>query len=548
VRCPSGAKPHFYTQKIGDRWWLCDPAGNGYFMKGVAYDMLNVDNEQYAINQTKYAVGPTGNWELNWSIEQVNRLKSWGFNTVADDSYGGLTPSYVTNQWGTADSTIPANLRMPYTILTNTSRYIFQNSAGCGAPSPIKELMHGVGPVYTGYAYDYGDYFDPHYSSCVGNIVKTSQVNVNATGIHSDYLLYITIDESDQTGGLISSAGQDFPTAPPGRNSSGHPGWIVLVTAPTQSSNPSWGATYSDTTVYTKLAFSNWLAARYGNSIANLNTAWAANYSSFGSAGGWGSGRGLLDENGTCPSKASGQACWVGNQFTLAGETAAMQADLSAFYSYYIDQYLSVMESQWHNPTYGAPGVLLQMQLGGWSTPPRKEALIEGAKYLDLPQLSPIPPPPAACLTGGCTDNQQRIDFVARYLGDRPWINWQGIDANPDSTQSAYPSQSPYTTQAQRGAAYQTMMTDQLNAKDSATGTYHVVGFYWWSAFDMDGEKLNWGLITPHDNPYDGKSATIVGNGKDPWGYPSGGQVANYGDFIDDVTAANQAFYSNMAP
>ncbi len=433
MQCLKGSKPHFYTQKMGDRWWLCDPAGNGFFMKGMALEAPNVDNEQAAVNQHKYVTGPTGIWELNWSIEQVNRLLGWGFNTVADDSYAGMTPGYIDAHWSSADNTIPTAQRMPYTFINDTSRYTFQNSAGCASASPVKDLLHGVGPVYTGYAYNYGDYFDPGFSACVANIVKTSKINSIATGSHNDYLLYITIDESDQTGGLLSSAGPDFPSLPAGRNSSGHPGWITLVTAPTQTSNSTWGATYTDPTVYTKRAMSSWLAARYRNSIAALNAAWGSNYSSFGSAGGWGKGTGILDEDGACPGKASGQHCWVGDQYTLADETATMRADMSAFYSYYLDRYLSVMQTQWHNATYGAPGVLLQMQLGGWSTPPRREALVEGAKYIDLPQLTPIPPPTWGCPVGGCTDSQQRVDFVARFLGDRPWINWLGVDANPDS-------------------------------------------------------------------------------------------------------------------
>jgi len=226
-----------------------------------------------------------------------------------------------------------------------------------------------------------------------------------------------------------------------------------------------------------------------------------------------------------------------------------MRADMSAFYTYYLDQYLNVMRSQWHDPIYGAPGVLLQMQFGGWSTPPRHEALVEGAKYIDLPQLTPIPPPPWDCPAGGCTDNQQRVDFVARYLGDHPWINWLGVDANPDSAESAYASSvgSPYTTQAERGAGYQSMMTTQLNAKDTPTGTYHIVGFYWWGAFDMNSEKLNWGLITPNDNPYDGKSATIAGNGKDQWGYATGGEKKDYGNFLLSVKTANLAADNTLA-
>jgi len=543
VQCAGGAQAHFYTEQVGDRWWICDPAGNGFFMKGLTLVSFDVDSGQSTLYATKYAEGSTNSWKLNWSLQMARRLMAWGFNTVADGSYDPVHPTNVDSAWGTSDNTIP--VKLPYSFSNNTTRYAFQNSNGCGVSSPIKDLMNGVGSAYTGWRFNYGDYFDPHFNTCVGNIVKNSPLHGQYTGLHNDYLLYITIDEGDQTGGLISSPGQDFTSTPPGHNSSGHPSWIALVTAPTQSSNGSWGATYTDSEVYTKQALSDMLASKYGT-IGALNAAWGSNYSSFGSAGGWGKGTGLLDEDGTCPAKPSGGSCWVGDQYTLAGETAAMQADMGAFYVKWLDQYFGVMQSQWQNPSYGAPGVMLQMLLGGFGTPPRKEALTEGGKYLQLPQLSEMPPPSYICPTGGCTDTQARVDFVVKYLGNKPWMNWQGIDANPDSTEAAYPSDSPFTTQGQRGAGYQNMMTEQLGAKDSSTGTYHVVGFYWWGAYDMDGEKLNWGLITPRDNPYDGKSSTVTGNGLDQWGYSTGGEVANYSDALSAVVDANLGVYTDM--
>ncbi len=176
--------------------------------------------------------------------------------------------------------------------------------------------------------------------------------NMTMQSKYSSYLLYVTIDESDETG--LLDAGPDFPTvggtgqSGSGPDPSAHASWITLVSAPTQSSNSSQGVTYSDTTVYTKQAFSTWLAARYSNNIAALNSAWNSNYSTFGASGaGWGVGSGIIDENGTCPSKSNGQSCWVGNVFTLAGETTTMQSDMSAFYVYYLDQYFSVMQSRY---------------------------------------------------------------------------------------------------------------------------------------------------------------------------------------------------------
>src|SRR6185503_2810739 len=35
IPCTAGQKPHFYTEKINNRWWLCTPAGNAFFIKGI---------------------------------------------------------------------------------------------------------------------------------------------------------------------------------------------------------------------------------------------------------------------------------------------------------------------------------------------------------------------------------------------------------------------------------------------------------------------------------------------------------------------------------
>ncbi len=610
VQCPNGPGPHFYTEKIGNRWWFCDPAGNGFFEKSISDVNFNVNTGQDTFAATKYAGGMTTIWQYNWSLEQLNRMQSWGMSAVDADQYYRLTPFYTDSAWPTSDHTIPVH--MPQNYQMNTSLYAMENVNGCSVSSALKDLINGVGATYTGWKYDYGDYFDPHFSTCLGNMLAGSSspsVHGMATGIHNDYLLSITIDEGDETGGLLGS-GPDFPEIGTGASIGGQPGWVTLATAPTQrgttsSSVKNWlgGSTYSDQTVYTKLAFANFLANKYictgsgtpiaactGNhtgtgsidpnsasyfgstnlssGISALNTAWSSYYSTWvsdtancgtnlatclsgGTLSDWGTGDGLLEENGACPSKGA-HTCWMGSATTLSGETTAMQADLSAFYSLYLDQYLSVEQSQWHNPTYGAPGILLEMGLGGWSTPPRKEALTEGSKYLGILGLAPIPSSPWACASiGGCTDYQARINFVAQYGGGVPWTEWEGIDANPDSAESAYPSSinSPYTTQQQRGAGFASMVSGLVSAQDTATGTFHVVGYTWWDMFDMNSQKLNWGFITPVlDNPYDGCSATNAGCGNDAWGFPTGGEAANYGDFIDDVTAANNSVYSLIAP
>jgi hypothetical protein len=402
VQCSNGPAPHFYTQKIGDRWWICDPAGNGFFLKGVYDIVANTNSSQTSFIQAKYA-GPLSSWEANWALEQVHRLQLWGFNTLADYSIAELTPAATDPAWRTSDNTIP--VKMPFSIAEQVSHAAFQNVDGCGISSPVKDMMNGVGSVYTGYRYNFGDYFDPNFSSCAANVLSNDTWGLQQAvkSKYNSYFLYMTIDESDQTGFL--DQGADFPSIGPngqvgsGPSPSAHASWITLVSAPTQTSNGRQGVTYSNTTVYTKQKLSTWLAARYSNNIAALNSAWGSNYSTFGASGaGWGAGSGILDENGSCSSAASGQSCWVGNADTLAGETSAMQSDMSAFYTLYLDQYFSVMTTQFRA---AAPGILLQAQLGGWSAPPRQEVLTEAAKYLDLPILGQVPPWPCA----NCTES-----------------------------------------------------------------------------------------------------------------------------------------------
>jgi len=179
------------------------------------------------------------------------------------------------------------------------------------------------------------------------------------------------------------------------------------------------------------------------------------------------------------------------------------------------------------------------MTMGGFGTPPRKEVLTEAGKYLDIPQLS-LPP---ICPT--CTDIQQRIDFVAQYLGDHPWMMWEGFVANPDSAMSQYVVTDMATTQAGRGAVYQQMLNLLVNSKSTVYNNYPVVGFYWWDMYDM--QQDNFGLCTPSDNAYNGKDA-VVASGVDQWGYATGGEAANYGDFLDSVTGANNGAISSMPP
>lgn len=541
--CAGGPKPHFYAEKRHDRWWLCTPGGNGFFMKGV-YNVNYADSspDYQGVSLTdvvaaKYAKGETSNSTLNWAIAQVRRLKAWGFNTLNEYASVYTWPTNPDPRWGTADYAIPEKL--PFVAQIRPSFYAYTNLNNWGG-QPVKDLVDPITTkAYSGWRSQIPDIWDPHYAQFIQNEFSDPVIAQACKSANKSYLLGFDVDETDNLQGF--GAGPDFASADisySGAISAGyanpHIAWMVLATSPTQASSSKFNQKYSDTTVYTKRELSRWLAARYGNRISALNAAWASKYTSFGSAGGFGTGTGLLDENGTCPSRGS-SPCWVGDSVTLAGESTRMQADMSAFLSLYADRYYSIIRKAFNAK---APGYLLlgSSPLGSWGTPPRKEILQAAARYLDVLTFGNTPP----FICTNCTDVQKRVDFAARYGGDKPWLNWEGFPAQADSYWPPSVSHKPSyaTTQAQRGRLYEQMMEGLLNTKDSQ-GTYHIVGFEWWDLYDMRGEQANWGFLTRRDNAYDGVQA-VVSKGTDRWGYPTGGEVASYGDFMSAVTAANK--------
>jgi hypothetical protein len=559
LRCPAGPARHFYTQKIGSHWWLCDPAGNGFFLKG-AYFVTWTDSSLLGNKVAhKYATGPNSNWEANWGLQAVRRLKLWGFNTLSEYTSEYAWPGMQAG-WNTADGTMPQ--KMPFFFYENPSGYSLTNNSNY-ASAPVKDILNGVkSTVFTGYRSHIIDAFDANFGAWLAGALQHDWGTGVALGLHSDYFIGFDMDESDDTMGI--RAGPDFATVDDAYTAQLQPGhnmpqtaWLVLVAAPTQTANANVGVHYSDPTVYSKQALSSYFANEYANQIAALNTAWGAHYTTFGTSDpagvagiqsgayqSFGTGTGLLDEDGTCPSKAGGQSCWIGTDpYNLTGETAPMQADLSGFFSYWLDQYFGAQKTQYSRY---APGYLLTQEIGGWGAPPRKEVLTEAAKYVDLFTLPEVPPYPCS----NCTDAQARINFTAQYGGDKPWLNVQAFVAQPDSYMAAimpppgYSGKPAFTTQRERGAAYQKMVSTFVDAADG-NGTYHIVGFEWWTMYDMISLKGNWGLVTPNDNAYDGREA-IIATGTDRWGYPTGGEKANFGDFLDSVQAANVGVYSRL--
>lgn len=92
----------------------------------------------------------------------------------------------------------------------------------------------------------------------------------------------------------------------------------------------------SDQTVYSKIKAREFLRSKYGNDIAKLNAAWGSNYTTFDSAGGYGTGTGLYDENGQKP--------WFGNDgVRLSDAKEQVRLDLDELEDLYWEQLWSVL-------------------------------------------------------------------------------------------------------------------------------------------------------------------------------------------------------------
>lgn len=283
---------------------------------------------------------------------------------------------------------------------------------------------------------------------------------------------------------------------------------------------------------------------------------------------GWGQGHGLLDEDGTCPSRQSGQNCWLpANPYWTANSTEnQIQKDLDGFLFHWAKSYFATVKGAIEA---AAPGYLYIPvdPIGSYACPPRREILEAAALYADVLDLGSIP---ASDPTGVVTDQQARIDFVAQYAGDLPWMNINFITAQADSyfPASEFPLTTTLTfsTQLERGQYYQAKTNKQLDTTISPScncsfaGTYPIVGQNWWKLYDDATMKINFGLLTLRDDQYDGVAST-PNPGTDQWGYPTGCQGAaalpgpttpceqgSYGDALGTIISANTAWLAYAAP
>jgi hypothetical protein len=504
----ASAAGYFRVKQVGNRWLFVTPEGNGMWMTGVygaiystSVDDRGIDLEARLI--AKYGGGT--DWQNQWRMNTARRLKDWGFNTLAEYHHWAMRPGPLPN---------PNPEELPYVHIIKPAFYALDNRYGFGT-GPVKDLIVGTDPAYyTGYRGGQSpDFFDPNFESYVDGWMRNDD-GLMYGNIGNPWMLGIAMDDADNLFGFGPGPELPAPRMHP------HLGWIVLVTNFQQASSP-WVASYSDRKVYSKYALRDFLAAKYGT-VAALNASWGSSYTTFDSAGGWGVGSGLLDENG--------RHAWVGRWHDdAATATAGLQADLGEFLYRHAQRYFTVMAAKMRQY---APQHLVfgPAALNGWNGLTRKEILRAAGESVDVVQSA--------------IGSQQALVLTAGYVGSKPLVTWDSFVANPDSALWRYPQPEELpgwprlaTTQAERGQRYADKLKFLFEVA-TPEGVHPVAGIKLWSWTDSWGEKVNFGLVSLSDNAYDGREA-IVSPGTDPWGWPIGGEEKNYGDFLTPVTDAN---------
>jgi len=524
----------FRVEKVADRWIIADPEGHAFWM--LAVDGVNWGlGGQTTRDLLKVKYGEPDP-QAKFGQHALDRLRSWGFNALGPYAGTDVMPVPMYGSWRGASTPVPfiRTIRPSY---NSTIHYDIV------LPEPVKVLIAGaLDPrVYRGWAGRFADVFDPKFEEaakkCAGEIYEGPiRVNFTKKGVRGGlphpsladepWLLATMTDESDDLFGF--GPGPEMPTI----DGKLHPhlGWVVAATRPTQTENSALAASYrqfkfqySDPTVYTKLAWRDYLKRKY-DSIDALNRAWGSHYTTFDSDGGWPEGHGLMDESGRNP--------WIGADcMGLSTARPAVKVDLDAFLEILGERYYQVVTGAVRAAT---PRHLVITSTNNHGGLIRRPILRAAGKYCDLVELTLAPQFP-------------EVARVTYQEARRPLVGFMFYTADKDSYFSSGPHATAFDfpTQEKRAEAYRTGL-DFLYALQASEGMHFVVGAELWDYIDKWGDQVNSGLVSIRDNAYDGKETVVSAGGTDPWGYPAGGEQRNYGDFITGVREANFALLGRM--
>ena len=522
---------YFQLQKAKGRWVYASPSCNAFYQFAV-YD-ADPGFILGAIFQGRY-----GGDSTKWATHSLQREQAYGFD--ANDIFASDYMLPIT-RGGNGDG---ASIKLPFLLFFATTNDAIVHPSMIGLPEAVKDLCAGQDSNGYGSFCNYTlDIVDPNW--LVGNQGELAlQISQFTDGFNtSPWVLAISLGDADELfmfkgngSGLSESA--EYP----------HPAMVVATSAFNYNLPPVNG-NWQRPILYSKVGWAcnaaandptnfppgqSYLEKKYGN-IAALNRAWGTGnfYTSFCDAGGFGSGTGVLDEDGR-------HTAWFGSDyFNQAGMNANLKADL--------DKYLYMMAYQIYYPqssvvrSYDTNHLLMCGFYGGSGDggmrPVVAQALKDaGCQVLVLNWNSTYP-------SGALASNQATYDQLGL-----PVTLFYGSTAQADSDYSQYPNNGAYLadfpTQESRAQHYDSD-NQAIYGSQGSNGDYYALGIDFWSLTDNSSEDRNWGFISISDNVYDGNCAVILAS-IDPWGYPCGGEAANYGDFTDGVTQANSTLLQQL--
>lgn len=281
--------------------------------------------------------------------------------------------------------------------------------------------------------------------------------------------------------------------------------------------------------------------------------------------GGWmAGGTGLMDENGSNSWAGTNPFCLEGaNQsystyYSCTGGAAPynpvpnananLAIDLDNWVSEFSAQFFKTMKTDLRAVS-NLPYLGLDV-FGSWGVPAYSKFMQGAVPYLDAAYTNikywmPLPAPALF---------ESAYQYTTQYFGDLPLLNFAGIYAQSDSSESCNADAGDpnnLASQAVRGQQWYNFANYVLT-QNGYNGDIQYIGVVWWSWQDF--QLLNQGLVSLHDNAYDGVEDTASSASCDS-SYTSsancGGEAATYGNAITEnngVAAANLIWLGVAAP
>ena len=303
---------YFQMLKVQGRWLLATPECNTFYELSI-YDaditfiLPQIMTDRYGDDKTV------------WAEHTLNRMQDYGFNSLDIFYSTKLLP--VETYWQD-----PAPIHIPFLLYNPAMINVRQNPQGSGLTEPMKNLCAGRDSSglndYCGFTLDI---FDPAWQAANNYEVTNLSTQVFTDGFaDSPWVIGISLGDSGNLSTMVGNGS--------GANGAGmypHVGMLVATTNFQQTTydDGAYGSgTYNDPNVYSKLAWMTYLQNKY-HTIAALNTAWNTGgyYTTFADDGGFGTGSGVLDEDGR-------HTQWFGNDFyNLKGMNSNLQNDVNQY-------------------------------------------------------------------------------------------------------------------------------------------------------------------------------------------------------------------------